>query len=126
MIYLVYITIREGQLAGETSGFVLGLLLDVLSSGILGAHMLSKTIACFLVGFFYDPEKIEQNIRNWPFLLLTLLAAVINNFIFYFLYTRASEITFGDFAFRYGAVAALYTVVVAILPLLYWSRRRAF
>jgi hypothetical protein len=65
-------------------------------------------------------------IRTWPFLLLTLLAAVLNNFLFYFLYTRASEISFEEFAFRYGAVAALYTVVIAILPLLYWSRRRAY
>jgi rod shape-determining protein MreD len=126
LIYLVYLTLREGQFVGETSGFVLGIFLDIFSSGILGAHTLSYTVACFLIGFFYNEEKIEQMIRNWPFLLLTLLAAVLNNFLFYFLYTRASEISFEEFAFRYGAVAALYTVVIAILPLLYWSRRRAY
>src|SRR6476469_10001420 len=86
LIFLVYITIREGQFAGETSGFILGLILDIMSSnGILGAHALSKTAACFMIGFFFNPERIEQNIRNWPFLLLTLLAAVVNNFLYYFL-----------------------------------------
>jgi len=126
LIFLVWITIREGQFVGETSGFALGLMLDIFSSGILGAHTLAKTVTCFLIGFFYDPDKVDQHIRNWPFLLLTLLAAVINNFLYYFLYTRASEISFVEFAFRYGAVGALYTVVFAILPLLYWSRRRAY
>jgi membrane associated rhomboid family serine protease len=92
----------------------------------LGAHALSKTAACFVIGFFFNPERIEQNLRNWPFLLLTLLASVINNFLYYFLITRGSEITFADFAFRYGAVGALYTVFIAIFPLLYWSRKRTY
>jgi rod shape-determining protein MreD len=126
LIFLVWLTIREGQFVGETGGFFLGIILDVMSSGIVGAHALSKTAACFLVGFFYNPERIEQNIRNLPFLLLTLLGAVINNFIYYFLMTRGSEISFGEFAFRYGAVGALYTVFIAIFPLLYWSRRRSY
>jgi rod shape-determining protein MreD len=126
LIFLMYVTLREGQLAGTTSGFVLGLLLDITSSGILGAHALSKTVACFLAGFFYDRERIEQNIRNWPFLMLTLLGAVVNNALYYFLLTRGSEMSFGEFAFRYGAVGALYTVFIAIFPLLYWSRKRGY
>jgi rod shape-determining protein MreD len=126
LIFLVWLTIKEGQFVGETAGFVLGLTLDVVSSSILGVHALSKTAACFAIGFFFNPERIEQNLRNWPFLLLTLLAAVINNFLYYFLITRGSEITFADFAFRYGAVGALYTVFIAIFPLLYWSRKRSY
>jgi rod shape-determining protein MreD len=126
LIFLIWITIREGQFVGETSGFALGLLLDVFAAGILGAHALSKTVACFLVGFFYDPERVEQNVRNWPFLILTLLGAVINNALYYLIYTKNSEISFTQFAFTYGVVGALYTVVFSILPLLYWSRKRAF
>ena len=126
LIFLVYVTIREGQFAGETTAFVLGVLLDIFAQGIIGSQALSKTIACFLVGFFYNPDRIEQNIRNWPFLLLTLLGAFINNFLYYFLMTRGTDMSFGEFAFRYGAVGALYTVFIAIFPLLYWSRKRAY
>ncbi|SRR5579884_3635960 len=126
LIFLVWLTMREGQFAGETGGFVLGLILDILSSSILGANALSKTAACFCIGYFFDRERIDQNIRNWPFLVLTLLAAIINNFLYYFLITRGSEISFGEFAFRYGAVGALYTVFIAIFPLLYWSRKRTY
>jgi len=97
-----------------------------MSSGILGAHALSLTVAGFLTGFFHDPERVEQNMRNWPFLLLTLLGAVINNTLYYFLMTRGTEMSFVEFAFRYGAVGALYTVFIAIFPLLYWSRKRSY
>jgi rod shape-determining protein MreD len=126
LIFLIFITIREGQFIGMTSAFLLGLTLDMFGAGPLGWHALSKTVACFLVGFFYNPERAEQYIRNWPFLLLTLLGALVNNAIYYFLYTRGSNISFGDFALLYGGVGATYTVAIAILPLLYWSRRRAF
>ncbi|MDP4199950.1 MAG: rod shape-determining protein MreD [Bacteroidota bacterium] len=126
LIFLMYVTMREGQFAGIVSGFVLGLGLDIMSSGIFGAHALSKTVACFLVGFFYDRERLEQNIRNWPFLMLTLLGAIINNALYYFLLTRGGEMSFAEFAFQYGAVGALYTVFIAIFPLLYWSRKRAY
>ena len=126
LIFLIWLTIREGQFAGMVGAFVLGVLLDVFSSGILGAHALSLTVACFLCGYFYNPDRIEQNMRNWPFLLLTLLGAVLNNSLYYFLMTRGSEISFTEFVFRYGAVGALYTVFIAIFPLLYWSRRRSY
>jgi rod shape-determining protein MreD len=126
LIFLVWISIKEGQFAGEIAGFVLGLLLDILSSNILGVHTLSKTAACFCIGYFFERERTEQNLRNWPFLLLTLLAAVINNGLYYFLITRGTEISFAEFAFRYGAVGALYTVFIAIFPLLYWSRKRTY
>jgi rod shape-determining protein MreD len=126
LIFLVWLSIREGQFAGEIGGFALGLGLDIVSSSILGAHALSKTAAAFCVGYFYQPDRIEQNVRNWPFLLLTLLGALVNNFLYYFLLTRGSEISFGEFVFRYGAVGALYTVFIAIFPLLYWSRRRSY
>lgn len=126
LIFVVYLTIRDGQFVGIISAFVLGLLLDIFSSDILGAHALSVTIACFLVGFFYDRERTDQNIRNWPFLMLTLLGAIVNNALYYFLKTRGTEMSFAEFAFRYGAVGALYTVFIAIFPLLYWSRKRAY
>lgn len=126
LIFLVWITIKEGQFAGEIYGFAFGLLLDIISSNILGTHALSKTAACFCIGYFFNPDRTEQNLRNWPFLLLTLLAAILNNAIYYFLITRGSEMSFAEFAFRYGAVGALYTVFIAIFPLLYWSRRRTY
>ena len=126
LIFLVWVAISRGQLAAILGGFILGLALDVLSSGLLGAHALALTVAGFLVGFFFDAERAEQNVRNWPFLVLTLLGAVVNNALYYFLLTRGTEMSFTEFVVRYGAVGALYTVFIAIFPLLYWSRKRTY
>ena len=127
LIFLMWLVLREGQFVGETAGFLLGFSLDIFSSGaILGAHALSKTVACFLIGYFFNEERSEQQLQNWPFFILTLAGALINNLLYYFLTTRGTEISFNEFAIKFGVVGALYTVFVSIFPFLYWSRKRAF
>lgn len=122
LIFLVWVVIEKGQLKGELTGFALGLGLDILSSGILGSQALSKAIVGFLLGYFYNEDKTNQRLRNWPFLLFVFVGAIVNNLIYYILFTQART-GFIDYFMERGGLGVLYTTIVAILPLFYFSRK---
>jgi rod shape-determining protein MreD len=109
-------------LAGELWGFGLGLGLDLLSGGILGSQALSKAIVGFLLGYFYNEEKTKQRQRNWPLLAFVATGSIINNVIYYGLFTQAST-GFMQYLTEHGGVSVLYTAIVAIAPMIYFSRR---
>ena len=123
VIFLAYIIITRGQFVAQITGFFLGLALDILSSGTLGAHALSLTLAGFLLGYFFDDDLAKQRLRNWPFLLFVFAASVIANLIYYFFFTAGSGLSFIAYATERGGLGTLYTVIVAVVPMYYWSRR---
>ncbi len=123
LIYLIWVVLRRGQLHAELVGFVLGLFLDVLSSGTPGAHALSYTIVGFLLGYFFNEDQIEQRLRNWPFLLFVFVGSVVNNLIYYFLFTQGTGINFIDYATMRGGLVTIYTTIVAVVPMFYQTRR---
>jgi rod shape-determining protein MreD len=126
LIFLAYIIIMRGQVAAEIAGFSIGLALDILSSGTLGAHALSLTLAGFLLGFFYSEELSKQRLRNWPFLLFVFAASVIANLIYYFFFTAGSGLSFIAYTTERGGLGTLFTVIAAIVPMYYWSRQTLY
>ena len=123
IIFLAFLIVMRGQLVAELSGFFIGLALDILSGGTLGAHAIALVVAGFLLGYFYDEDLAKQRLRNWPFLLFVFAASVITNLVYYFFFTAGSGLRFTDFATAHGGLATLYTVVAAIVPMWWWSRR---
>ena len=126
VIFIAFITISRGQLIAEITGFCIGLGLDILSSGTLGAHALALTLAGFLLGYFFDEELAKQRLRNWPFLLFVFAASVIANLVYYFFFTAGSGLSFTSYALNRGGLSTLYTVIVAIAPMYYWSRQTLY
>lgn len=126
VIFLAFIIVSRGQLVAEIGGFLLGFALDILSSGTLGAHALSLTLAGFLLGYFFDEELVKQRLRNWPFLLFVFAASVIANLVYYFFFTAGSGLSFTAYAMSRGGLTSLYTVIVAIIPMYYWSRQTLY
>lgn len=122
LIYVVIITLSRGQLVGELSGFGLGLILDILSSGTLGANALAKAVTAFFIGYFYSEELSKQRLRNWTFLAFVMLGAIINNIIYYALFTQARS-GFIEFVLENGGLSTAYTTLVALIPMFYFSRR---
>ncbi len=123
LIFIIWMVLKRGQLAAELAGFGLGLLLDILASGTPGAHSLTYTIVGFLLGYFASAEQSEQRLRNWPFLLFVFLGSVINNSIYFLLFTSGSGLSFTDFIMGRGGLGTLYTTLIAVAPMFYWSRR---
>lgn len=121
LIFLVWIIIQRGQLTGELVGFLLGLSIDILSSGAPGTKALSMAVTGFLLGYFYSSEEMEHRLRNWPFLLFVGAGAIINN-VTYYLLTLANT-NFMEYVLNRGGISALYTVVLAVIPMYYFSRK---
>ena len=60
ILYLVYVALRRGQIEATISGFIIGLIQDIITTQFFGLAALSKTIAGFVAGFTRDPEPIAR------------------------------------------------------------------
>ncbi|MDP1675648.1 MAG: rod shape-determining protein MreD [Bacteroidota bacterium] len=123
LIWIVYIAITEGQIPATVYGFAIGLLLDLVSGQFLGLSALSKTIAGFLAGYFYNENKTQMNLANYQFLIIVGIASVIHNLIYFIIFTQGSDVDLLTAIFRFGIFSALYTTTVASIPMFVHSRK---
>ncbi|HVN47217.1 MAG TPA: rod shape-determining protein MreD, partial [Bacteroidota bacterium] len=70
LIWLVTNALRRGQIEATVSGFVVGLLQDIVTIKFLGLAAFSKTITGFILGYFYNENTIEQTLGSYRFVLL--------------------------------------------------------
>lgn len=127
VIFVVFIALRDGQFTGLIAGFVAGLLFDVISSDIMGTNALSKMMAAFVAGYFFDEQlTVHDAIGSFRFLGVVALAAVVHNVIYYFFYVQPTELSFWSFFGRNGIASALYTTVVAAFVMLVAARKKSW
>jgi rod shape-determining protein MreD len=117
---LVYLSMKEGALAGIFGGFLMGLSMDVYSPQTLGTGSLAKSVIGYFTGLL-DERNITLDEKYK--LLVLLLAAVLHQLII-------SILVFGlGPAIKIHLLSsilpnALYTTLVGGLFLLVISRRR--
>ena len=59
LLVVMYISVYNGSLSGETTGFVSGLLLDFLTAAPLGLNCLLRTLLGFFAGLFNNVLNIS-------------------------------------------------------------------
>ncbi len=118
LILCVWVALSEGKFEGMIAAFIFGLLFDVFSMDVLGSNALAKTTAALAAGFFFNENKIEQNLGGYKFLIIVFVASIVHNLIYFFLYIKFSQLSFFPFFFKYGLAISFYTTVVAIIPML--------
>jgi rod shape-determining protein MreD len=123
MIWIVYIAITKGQIPATMYGFAIGILLDLISGQFLGLSALSKTIAGFLAGYFYNENKMQMNLANYQFLIIVGIASVVHNLIYFIIFTQGSDVGLFTAIFRFGMFSALYTTSIASIPMFFHSRK---
>ena len=123
LLLVIWIALAEGQFIGVIAGFCFGLFYDAVSKDVLGTNALAKTVAGFVAGYFYKEGHTMQIIGSFKFLFIIGVCAFIHNLIYFFLYIRPMEVSFGRFFLIYGVATTLYTTVVAVFPMLFVNRR---
>lgn len=124
LIWIVYVAIAHGQVAAMTTGFLLGLLLDVLSSGenMLGLSALAKTLAGFLAGYSYNENKIAEHLSGPQFPILLLAVSLVHNLLYFLIFLQGSDLHWNETILQFGIPATVYTVAVAVIPMFAFAR----
>ncbi|MBU1299387.1 MAG: rod shape-determining protein MreD [Bacteroidetes bacterium] len=126
LIMIVYISITEGQISGTLYGFGIGLLFDIITGDVIGISSLSKSMAGFISGYFFNENKIELTMGSYRFLLILLFVSSIHNLIYFLIYVQGSEISTLYAISKVGLTSALYTTTVSILMVLVFARKYSF
>lgn len=125
LLWIVYLAIREGQMAGTTAGFFIGLVLDLLSGkdGMLGLAALSKTVGGFCAGYFYNENKTFQTLGGYQFILGVVVVSIAHNLVYFLIFLQGSEVTLWDAILLYGMPTTLYTAAMGLLPMFAFARK---
>ena len=78
LILIIFISIREGQVAGILFGFFAGLLDDLTTANIVGLSAISKSFAGYIAGFFYG---IKSGLDIKFIGLIILICAIAHEFV---------------------------------------------
>ena len=78
LLYVAWLGVRHGRLAGSVAGFGLGFLIDAIY-GTWGIHMFVKTLVGFLVGLFPASERETLLILPQQAFLGVLVIALLHN-----------------------------------------------
>ena len=124
LIWAIWVALNEGQMIGMIAGFGAGLLFDAVSADVIGSNALAKVIAVFVAGYFYLETREREMTGSLRFPMIVALCSVLHNVIYYFFYLRPTEIHFLQFFLRYGMLAAVYTTVLSLIPMLIISRQK--
>lgn len=118
LICLLYISLNNGRLMGESMGFVSGLLLDFLSSGPFGLHALCRTIFGYLAGFFCKTLNVDSIFTSVILgICATFIKAVLLFVIALFYPAIKFQVFTWSFLFEVGINAILTPIMFKILGL---------
>jgi len=123
LIFVVYISLKEGQIKGTVAGFLSGLIFDLVSGGVMGSGMFSKTLAAFIAGYFYKDSEQESHLNNITFSAIILLAGTIDSFFHTIFGVGGIKIGVFFLLFEYGFFPALFSAAIS-LPLVLIKQKR--
>lgn len=123
LIILVYYTLLGGQIFGTILGFISGFLFDLFSGGVLGSAALAMTISIFVIGYFYNENRLKENITTYFFVLYLFIAGII----YFLIYTEVGnfnpETKLNVILLEGTLFPSIYTSLFGVLVVLFNSKR---
>jgi rod shape-determining protein MreD len=121
LIAVVYISISEGKIFGSVTGFLAGLVIDLISGSFLGLMALSFSVAGFVAGSFYTEG--DRYLLKLNFLIIIFLCSVISNFIYYFIYFQGLALNMFEIFTKYILTTSTYTTILSIVYVILPSKK---
>jgi rod shape-determining protein MreD len=110
ILVVIYTGYRFGVINATITGFLLGIIQDLLGTNLLGISALSNCIVGFLAG---QTKQMKFSINAKT--LTTIILILLNSSIFYFFYQINSEATFVYLLFTRVFPNTIYTFLAGII-----------
>ncbi len=123
IIWIAYIAVQEGQLAGTLWGFAIGLMFDFAVGNFIGLSALAKTIAGFTGGYFTSETKNPLTLASYRFLIVILVVSIVHNVVYFAIFTQGTDIGFLRAILEFGLATAFYTTILSLLPMFFFARK---
>jgi rod shape-determining protein MreD len=123
LIWVVYVAIRRGQMEATITGFVVGLLQDAVSMQFFGLSALTKTIAGFVAGYFFNDNSTEQTLGSYRFLTILLLSSFVHNIVYYGVFLQGIQDSVFTTMIEFSVFTGLYTVLLGMFPMFTFVRK---
>ena len=121
LLFVAWIGLRHGRLAGAVSGFGLGFLVDAIY-GTWGIHMFVKTLVGFLIGLFPANERETLLIMPQQAFIGALVIALVHNGLMVLLMTLQSGTRTAFLIVVLWLGSSLYTSILGTVASLFTTR----
>ena len=121
--WLVYVALRRGQVEATVYGFGVGFLQDMITTQFLGLAAISKTISCFVIGYFYNENTAVQTLGSYRYVLIVMLCSFIHDAVYYAIFFLGVEGSFLGHTLQFTLASSLYTGVITLLPMFGFSQK---
>ena len=122
-IWIVYLALKYGQMSSTIWGFVAGLIFDLVTGNFIGLSALTKTIAGFTAGYFYEENKATTILGSYRYPIIIFVVSIVHNTIYFIIFTRGSEISLFGSVFQVGLATTFYTTALSLLAMLAFARK---
>ncbi len=126
LIWIVYVAITRGQLEATITGFIAGLMQDAVTIQFFGLMALTKTIAGFIAGYFYNDNITAQTLGSYRFVLIVLLASFVHNLFFYGIFLQGIQDSVILTMVEFSVASSIYTGILGLLPMFTFVRKYRF
>jgi rod shape-determining protein MreD len=121
--WLVYVALRRGKIEATLYGFGVGLLQDVTATRFIGLAALSKTICCFVAGYFLNENTTEQTLGSYRYVMIVTLCSFIHDVVYFTVFFQGGEGSLIVHVLQFSIATTIYTGVISILPMFAFSQK---
>jgi hypothetical protein len=88
-----------------------------------GLSALTKTIAGFVAGYFFNENSTEQTLGSYRFLTILLLSSFVHNIIYYGVFLQGIQDSVFTTMIELSVFTGIYTVLLGMFPMFTFVRK---